>query len=65
MPVSREQTRARFSDALKKLNSQRCLSLGKSFNSIFHLTSSLFSPNLYLGDKCVLPSDFIEMGYKV
>lgn len=49
----------------EKWNSQSCLSLGKSINGIFHLTTFLFSPNLYLGDKCILLSDFIEMGYKV
>lgn len=64
MSVSREQTRARFPGVLRKVEFT-VLSFGKSINSIFHLTSFLFSPNLYLGDKHVLLSDFIEMGYKV
>lgn len=64
MSVSREQTRARFPDFLRKVEFT-VLSFGKSINSIFHLTRFLFSPNLYLGDKHVLLSDFIEMGYKV
>lgn len=64
MCVSREQTRARFSDVLRKVEFT-VLPFGKSINSIFHLTSLLFSPNLYLGDKHVFLSDFIETGYKV